>query len=89
VLTLRDISRHGALVESTVPLPVESIQSLRFIWRDQTGEVTVRVRHLTPIESGDGGDRFRVGFEFLDLRPDLRAQVDHLASASVGHSSES
>jgi len=89
MFTVRDISRSGALVESVVPLPVESVQSLRFVWGDQTGQVTVRVRHVTPAVSGDGGGgRYRIGLEFLDLQPAMRDQVDRLAAPDLPGSSE-
>jgi hypothetical protein len=87
-LAVRDISRNGALVESIVPLPVESVQSLRFVLGDQIGEITVRVRHVTPIVSGGGSGRYRIGFEFLDLEPAMRDQVDRLATTGLLGSSE-
>ena len=89
LLTVRDISWRGALVESTVPLPVESVQSLRFVSGALVGEVTVRVRHITRTNRNDDGGWYRIGFEFLDLQPAMREEIDRLASADLQGSSES
>jgi PilZ domain len=88
LLSARDISWGGALVESTVPLPVDSIQSLRFITGDQAGEVTVRVRHVTRTDRPDGSARYRIGFEFLDLQPAMRNEIGRLAAADLQGPSE-
>ena len=88
-LTARDISWRGASVESTVPLPLDSVQSLRFVTGDQVGEVTVRVRHVTRTDSPDGRERYRIGFEFLDLQPAMRDEIGHLVAADSQSSSES
>lgn len=77
VLTVRDISWRGALVESSVPLPVESVQTLRFVSGDVMGEVTARVRHVTQVQAG-AEESYRIGFEFLDLQPGMREELGRL-----------
>jgi PilZ domain len=79
-LTARDVSWRGASVESTVPLPLDSVHSLRFVTEDRVGEVTVRVRHVTRTDSPDG-ERYRIGFEFLDLQPEMRDEIGRLVAA--------
>ncbi len=83
VLTMRDISPNGALVDSDVPLPVASIHSVRVAWWDEVAEVTVRVRHVTALTDGPDKGAYRIGLEFLDLRPELQRQAERLADASV------
>jgi c-di-GMP-binding flagellar brake protein YcgR len=82
-LTVRDISWRGALVESTVPLPVESAQSVRFAFGNLVGEITARVRHVTRVERTDGAESYRIGFEFLDLQPAMREEIGRLAAAGL------
>jgi PilZ domain len=87
-LTVRDISWGGALVESSVPLPVDSIQSLRFVTEDGVGEITVRVRHLTRTGFADGRERYRIGFDFLDLHQAMREEIGRLVGADLQDSTE-
>ncbi len=88
VLAVRDISWRGALVESSVPLPLESVQTLRFVSGDVMGEVTARVRHVTRTDAG-GAESYRIGFEFLDLQPDMREELGRLTGFRSQGSSES
>jgi len=88
VLTVRDISWRGALVESAVPLPVESVQTLRFVSGDVMGEVTARVRHVTRTETG-AAESYRIGFEFLDLQPAMREELGRLTGSDSHRSSDS
>ncbi len=88
VLAVRDISWRGALVESSVPLPLESVQTLRFVSGDVMGEVTARVRHVTRTDAG-AAESYRIGFEFLDLQPDMREELGRLTGFGPQSSSES
>jgi hypothetical protein len=88
-LTVCDISCDGILVESSVSPPVESIRSLRFVSGTRVGQVTARVRHVTPIDGGDGRGPYRIGFEFLDLQPAIREEISRLTAADFPDSSES
>ena len=88
VLTVRDISWRGALVESSVPLALESVQTLRFVSGDVMGEVTARVRHVTRADAG-GTEAYRIGFEFLDLQPAMREELGRLTGSDAQDSSES
>jgi hypothetical protein len=88
VLQVRDISWRGALVESAVPLPLESVQTLRFVSGDLMGEVTARVRHVTRADAS-GSEAYRIGFEFLDLQPGMRDELTRLTGADPQGSPES
>ena len=89
LLTVRDISWRGVLVESSVPLPVESAQSLRWVSDDLAGDITARVRHVTRADRPDGTEGYRIGLEFLDVQPAMRAEIGRLAGAGLPSSSES
>ena len=77
------------MVESTVLLPVESVQTLRFVSGDVSGEITARVRHVTRAESADGAEWYRIGFEFLDLQPAMREELGRLSDNGLDNPAES
>ena len=89
VLQVRDISWKGALVESMAPLPLESVQTLRFISGDVSGEITARVRHVTRVTGDDGSDCYRIGIEFLDLQPAMREELGRLSGNGLDSPAES
>jgi hypothetical protein len=89
VLSVRDISWKGALVESAVPLPVDSIQTVRYVSGDVSGEITARVRHLTRANGTEGSELYRIGLEFLDLQQAMREELGRLSDSGLEHSSGS
>ena len=86
VLSVRDISWKGALVESAVSLAVESVQTLRFVSGDLSGEITARVRHVTLADGAEGAELYRIGLEFLDLQPAMRAELGRLSGTDLDDS---
>jgi hypothetical protein len=86
VLPVRDISWKGALVESAVALPVESVQTLRFVSGDVSGEITARVRHVTRADGAQEPELYRIGLEFLDLQPAMREELGRLSGTSPDES---
>jgi hypothetical protein len=89
VLAVKDLSRKGALVESAVALPVESVHTLRLETGDVSGEVTARVRHVTAAQTANGSARYRIGFEFLDLQSSLGDQLGRLLKSGLDASADS
>jgi hypothetical protein len=84
VLPVKDISWKGALVESAVALPVESVQTLRLVSGDVSGEVTARVRHVSRSEApANGSECYRIGFEFIDLQPAMREELGRLSDEGL------
>jgi hypothetical protein len=75
-LRVYNLALGGALVESLAPLPVGSVQPIRIVQGTQATEVRAAVRHLSPIHQQGGGQRYRVGLEFLD--------VDERAAQCIG-----
>jgi hypothetical protein len=83
-LPLRNIGIGGALVESNIPLAVESIHRLRWKSEDRETVVEVRVRHVRHADASDGERGYLIGIEFLSLNPVIAGQVQQwLSSAGV------
>jgi hypothetical protein len=83
-LTLRNLGRGGALLESSVPLAVESVHSVMALADGQSLPLQMRVRHTTPAPaSGEG--RYLLGVEFLNVSP----AVDEFILRHVGNGSVS
>ncbi len=83
-LPLRNVSPGGALIESHVPLPAESVHRLTFRCEGQDAAAQVRVRHVKPTISIDGERTYLIGVEFLSLHPTLVAQVARWVSTDGG-----
>ena len=83
-LPLRNVGIGGALFESHVPLPVESIHRLSWKCDDRDTAVQVRVRHVRPVESADGERSYLIGIEFLSLNPLIVGQIDKWLAAGAG-----
>lgn len=83
-LPLRNVGIGGALFESHVPLPVESIHRLSWKCDDRDTAVQVRVRHVRPVESADGERSYLIGIEFLSLNPLIAGQIDKWLAAGAG-----
>ena len=82
-------SLGGALVESLAPLPVGSVQPIRLSQGTETAEVRAAVRHLSPIPQQDGGRRYRIGLEFVELDERAAGWIDrfineHRATEAAG-----
>lgn len=74
---LRDITHHGALIETHQPLAVESIQRVCLILDGQPTLADAQVRHLRQTTTFSG-DRYLVGVEFLTTSVAFIEAVDRL-----------
>jgi len=83
-LPLRNVGRHGALIHSHVPLPIESIHRLTFQSDGQDVSTDVRVRHVDAQVSVDGERTYLIGVEFMAAHPVLLQQIDRWLAASTG-----
>jgi hypothetical protein len=74
---LRNLTRHGALIEAHQPLAVESIQSVCLMLDGQPATADARVRHL---ENGGGprAHRYLVGVEFVSMSTAFADAVERL-----------
>jgi len=75
-LPMQDISSGGALIQSHMRLPEESIHKLTLTAGGQDFSTPVKVRHVREATSADGERSFLIGLEFLSVHPVL---VGHIA----------
>ena len=88
-LHVHNLSLGGALVESLAPLPVGTVQPIRMSRGTETAEVRAAVRHLSPIHLQGGGNRYRVGLEFVEVDEQAAGWIgsfieEHRASEAAG-----
>jgi hypothetical protein len=83
-LPLRNVGRHGALIHSHVPLPLESIHRLTFQSDGQDVSTDVRVRHVHAQLSADGERTYLIGVEFMAAHPVLLQQIDRWLATGEG-----
>ena len=74
---VRNLTRHGALLEAPQPLAVESIQSVSFMLDGQPTTADARVRHLEPLNHPD---RYLVGVEFLSTSTAFCDAIDRVVA---------
>ena len=79
-----NISRTGALIESPLGVPLESIQSVRFTVGGEAVTVDARVRHLRRVPNAETPE-YLVGIEFLSTPEALLNSIERLA-IDVDHS---
>ncbi|HET7218498.1 MAG TPA: PilZ domain-containing protein [Vicinamibacterales bacterium] len=66
---LRDVGRGGAQVESFVQLPAGSLHRATFNCDGIEAAVQVCVRHVKPLLSSTGEQRYLIGLEFVSPSP--------------------
>ena len=76
---LRNLTRHGALIEAHQPLAVESVQSVCFMLDGQPAIADARVRHLKDTQTPEG-QRYLVGVEFLTASSAFNDAVERLVA---------
>ena len=59
-----DLTLHGALIETSHPIAVESVQTVCLMLDGQPALADARVRH---VRSTAGSDQFLVGLEFTSV----------------------
>lgn len=80
-LRLCNLGLGGAMVESPVPLPVDSVQRLRVAYDGHVSDVQARVLHVRVSEFPSEGGRFLIGLEFLALRSPLADYVERFVGS--------
>ena len=76
-----NISATGALIDSLLPVAVESIQPLQVSLEGVEIRLEVQVRHLSRINGGTSG-RYLVGIEFLSPPRDFVRSIERLSGES-------
>ena len=79
---LCNLGRTGALIESFAPLPVGSTRAIRLVRGTSTAEIRASVRHRSPVYLEDGGRRYLVGLEFINVDEQTTELIEHLMSES-------
>jgi hypothetical protein len=75
-IRLVNISRDGALITSSVPMPPESVQPLQLRLEGRDVTVDARVRHVRRVSGPDQPAQYLVGVEFLSIPPVLAQATD-------------
>ena len=81
---LVNISRHGALVEATVPVTIGSFQELQLVIEGRPSRLAGRVRRLEEIaEPGKPGPgKYLIGLEFLSPSSTLTEFIEQPSGES-------
>lgn len=83
-LPLRNVGRGGALIESRVALPAQSVHRLTFRSNGADLSTEVRVRYVKPHRAESGDRTFLIGLEFTTAQPALLEQIDQWLIESQG-----
>ena len=83
-LSLRNLGRGGALVESRRPLTSDTIHGVRLLLGEEPRDVQVRVCHVTPVRV-PGGEHYLIGLEFVEPGSQALEQIDRVLTASLAH----
>jgi hypothetical protein len=75
-LSLKNVSRGGALIHSYVPLPAQSVHQLAFRADGEDLSVPVRVSHVDPHISADGERTYLIGVQFMADHPRLQELIE-------------
>jgi hypothetical protein len=70
-LTLKNLGRGGALLDSPLPLAPDSVHWVTALADGESHAVQMRVRHSTTTNGNGGSARYLIGVEFLKLSPGL------------------
>src|SRR5512133_1688761 len=73
-MAIKEISRGGALIETSFPLQVDSLHDLRLMLGDTSIVVKGRIVHSHVSDLEQGGVVYRVGIEFVQ-------PTDHVVEA--------
>ena len=76
VMFLRDIGRGGAQVESRISLPTGTLHRATLRCQGIDVPAQVCVRHVTPLLSSTGEQRFLIGVEFIGTSPQLVEAIE-------------
>ena len=83
-LPLVNVSPGGALIESHVPLPAQSVHRLTFDCNGREAATQVKVHHVRRQTAGDGSTRYLIGVEFMSPHPALLGEISRWMVAGGG-----
>ena len=73
-LTVQNLGRGGALLDSPLPLATDSVHWVTAIADGQPHMLQIRVRHSTSVRTRNG-HRYLIGVEFLKLSPGVEEAI--------------
>jgi hypothetical protein len=80
-IVIREISRGGAQIETSVPLQINSLHQFRLMLGDRSVIVKGRVAHCRVIDVDDQGTTYRSGIEFIEMSEPVSAAIDDFLEA--------
>ena len=81
---IRNVSNTGALIDSPLPVALESTQTVRVIVNGEPVAVDASVRHVRRIEPDSaepGAPRYLIGLEFLSPPESVLQTIEQLGGA--------
>ena len=74
-LPLREVGLNGALIQSHIPLAVDSIHRIACDGEGGETSAQIRVRHVRKAIGADGEESYWIGVEFLARSPAMVEQI--------------
>jgi len=80
-IAIREISRGGAQIETSVPLQLNSLHQFRLMLGDRSIVVKGRVAHCRVSDVDDQGTTYRSGVEFIEMSEPVAAVIADFVEA--------
>lgn len=80
-IVIREISRGGAQIETSVPLQLNSLHHFRLMLGDRSVVVRGRVAHCRVSDVDDQGTTYRSGIEFIEMSEPVSAVIGEFVDA--------
>jgi hypothetical protein len=84
-LRVRDLSPSGAMVETSVPLELNSLHDVRLDLGSRTVVVKGRVTHCAPAQDAGGSQVHLSGLEFVELSLAVRQVIAQFLKTMTPH----
>jgi hypothetical protein len=80
-IVIREISRGGAQIETSVPLQLNSLHQFRLMLGDRSVVVRGRVVHCRVSDVDDQGTTYRSGIEFIEMSEPVATAIGEFVGA--------
>ncbi len=80
-IAIREISRGGIQIETSVPLQLNSLHQFRLMLGDRSVVVKGRVAHCRVSDVDDQGTTYRSGVEFIELSQPVATAIAQFVEA--------
>ncbi len=80
-IVIREISRGGAQIDTSVPLQLNSLHQFRLMLGDRSVVVKARVVHCHVSDVDDQGTTYRSGIEFIEMSEPVAAAIVEFVNA--------